>query len=101
LKERELTPYLTSKKEKLDFVNPEHEVEIIDSYDIRQKILNISYVDWKKLGFSKGTLHYIYPKNQNEKKGIFFRSIFENSGFENILENNVTFQINNMYYFFI
>jgi hypothetical protein len=26
----------------------------IDSCDIGQKILSISYVDWKKFGFSKG-----------------------------------------------
>jgi len=56
---------LTSKKEKLDFVKPEYEIERIDSYEIRQKILNIFYIFnifyiyWKKLGFSKGTLHYI------------------------------------------
>ena len=59
LKVRELAHYLTSKKEKLYFVEPEYEIERIDSYDIRQKILNISYVGWKKLGFSKGTLHYM------------------------------------------
>ena len=47
LKGRELAHYLTSKKEKLDFVKPGYEIEIIDSYDIRQKILNISYVDRK------------------------------------------------------
>lgn len=54
LKVRELAHYLTSKKEKLDFIKPEYEIDRIDSYDIRQKILNISYIDWKKLGFSKG-----------------------------------------------
>jgi hypothetical protein len=40
LKIRELAHYLTSKKEKLDFVKPEYEIERIDSYAIRQKILN-------------------------------------------------------------
>ena len=34
LKVRELAHYLTSKKEKLDFVKPEYEIEKIDSYDI-------------------------------------------------------------------
>jgi len=29
-----------------------------NSYDIRQKILNISYVDWSKLGFLKYTALY-------------------------------------------
>jgi len=45
VKVRELVHYLTSKKEKLDFIKPEYEIERIDSYYIRQKILNISYVD--------------------------------------------------------
>ena len=36
-------------------------------YDIRQKILNISYVDWKKLGFSKGTLHYMKQNAKSDK----------------------------------
>jgi CRISPR-associated protein Cas1 len=32
----ELARYLTGKKEKLDFVKPEYEIEIIDSYGIRK-----------------------------------------------------------------
>ncbi|MPN26885.1 hypothetical protein SDC9_174311 [bioreactor metagenome] len=67
LKVRELAHYLTSKKEKLDFVKPEYEIERIDSYNIRQKILNISYVDWKKLGLSKGTLHYMKQNAMSDK----------------------------------
>jgi hypothetical protein len=31
----------------------------IITQEIRQKILNISYVDWRKLRFSKGALHYM------------------------------------------
>ena len=49
------------------FVKPEYEIEKIDSYDIRQKILNISYFDWKKLGFSKGTLHYMKQNAKSDK----------------------------------
>lgn len=30
-----------------------------DSEDIKQKILSISYTDWEKIGFSKGTLYYM------------------------------------------
>ncbi|KKG10935.1 CRISPR-associated endonuclease Cas1 [Methanosarcina sp. 2.H.A.1B.4] len=67
LKVRELAHYLTSKKEKMDFVKPEYEIERIDSQEIRQKILNISYVDWKKLGFSKGTLHYMKQNARSDK----------------------------------
>ncbi|WP_048126831.1 hypothetical protein [Methanosarcina sp. WH1] len=67
LKVIKLAHYLTSKKEKLDFIKPEYEIERIDPYDIRQKILNISYVDWKQLGFSKGTLHYMKQNAKSDK----------------------------------
>jgi CRISPR-associated protein Cas1 len=67
LKVRELAHYLTNKNERLDFVKPEYELERIDSYDIRQRILNISYVDWKKLGFSKGALHYMKKNAKSDK----------------------------------
>jgi CRISP-associated protein Cas1 len=49
------------------FVKPEYEIERIDSYDMRQKILNISDVDWKKLGLSKGTLHYMKQNAKSDK----------------------------------
>jgi CRISPR-associated protein Cas1 len=67
LKVRELAHYLTSKKEKLDFIKPEYEIDRIDSYDIRQKILNISYIEWEKLGFSKGSLHYMKQNAKSDK----------------------------------
>ncbi|AKB85362.1 CRISPR-associated protein Cas1 [Methanococcoides methylutens MM1] len=34
---------------------------------MRQKILSISYSDWKKLGFSKGTLHYMKKNAEADK----------------------------------
>lgn len=36
-----MSPLSYKQKGKLDFVKPEYEIEMIDSYDIRQKILNI------------------------------------------------------------
>jgi len=56
LKARELAHNLIGKTNKLDFVIPEFGGKRVDSQEIRQKILGISYADWKKLGFSKGTL---------------------------------------------
>jgi CRISP-associated protein Cas1 len=67
LESKGVSPYLISKKEKLDFVKPEYEIDRINSYDLRQKILNISYADWKKLGFSKGTLHYMKQNAKSDK----------------------------------
>lgn len=36
---------------------------------LRKKIINMPYAEWKKLGFSKGTLHYM---KQNAKSGKSF-----------------------------
>jgi hypothetical protein len=38
-----------------------------DSDYIRQKILSISGSDWKKMGFSKGTLHYVKMNDEVDK----------------------------------
>ncbi|WP_246276008.1 CRISPR-associated endonuclease Cas1 [Methanolobus zinderi] len=57
LKTRELAQYLVGKRQETNFVEPQYETKRQDTSDIRQKILSISYSDWKKLGFSKGTLH--------------------------------------------
>ncbi|MCK5346210.1 MAG: CRISPR-associated endonuclease Cas1, partial [Candidatus Heimdallarchaeota archaeon] len=42
-------------------------VERQDSEDVRQKILSISYTDWKKRGFSKGTLYYMKQNAMSDK----------------------------------
>jgi CRISPR-associated protein Cas1 len=47
-------------------VSPVYEIERQDNMEIRKLILDISYVEWKKMGFSKGTLHYM---KQNAKSG--------------------------------
>ncbi len=57
---------LKAKKD-LNFIKPEYEIERVDSYEIRHKILNISYADWKKLGFSKGALHYMKQNAKSDK----------------------------------
>jgi hypothetical protein len=41
------------------FSKPVYSVERHDSEENRQKIMSISYSEWKKMGFSKGILHYI------------------------------------------
>jgi CRISPR-associated protein Cas1 len=65
LKARELAHYLVGKKMP-DFVVPAYAVERQDSDEIRQKILDMSYTEWEKMGFSKGTLHYM---KENAKSG--------------------------------
>ncbi len=67
LKTRELAQYLIGTKKKVDFLTPSYEIPRQDSDIIRKKILNISYSDWKKLGFSKGTLHYMKQNAMADK----------------------------------
>lgn len=64
---RELSHYLIGKAKKLDFASPKFGVQRVDSLEIRQKILKISYSDWKKLGFSKRTLHYMKQNAKSDK----------------------------------
>ena len=61
-----LAQYLVRKWKTIDFNKPYYAVERQDSEDIRQKIL-ISYTDWKKMGFSKGTLHYMKQNGMDDK----------------------------------
>lgn len=67
LKSRELSQYLVGKRQEIDFVNPQYATKRQDTSDIRKKILSISYSDWKKLGFSKGTLHYMKENAEADK----------------------------------
>ena len=67
LKTRELAQYLVGKIKTLDFSKPAYAVERHDSEDVRQKILSISYTEWKKMGFSKGTLHYMKKNAEADK----------------------------------
>ncbi|MDW7732573.1 MAG: hypothetical protein SCH66_09130 [Methanolobus sp.] len=38
-----------------------------DSEEIRQRMLNISYSEWEKMGFSKDTLHYMKKNAEADK----------------------------------
>lgn len=67
LKTRELAQYLIEKRKTLDFSKPVYAVARQDSEEIRQKILSISYSDWKNMGFSKGTLHYMKKNAETDK----------------------------------
>lgn len=42
-------------------------MEIVDNKDLRQKILNLSYGEWEKMGYSKGNLHYMKQNVKSNK----------------------------------
>ena len=48
-------------------MKPEYQVDRVDTDEIRRKIQSISYADWKKPGFSKGSLHYMKKNAESEK----------------------------------
>lgn len=67
LKSRELAHFLIGKNKSLDFVRPICQIERQDSDDIRKQILSIPYSQWKKRGFSKGTLNYMKKNAEDDK----------------------------------
>jgi CRISP-associated protein Cas1 len=52
-------------------------VKRYDSDKIRQKILNISYTDWEKMGFSKGTLYYMKKNAKGNKPFTLHKNVRE------------------------
>jgi len=67
LKARDLAHYLVGKQKMPDFVAPAYTVERQDSDVIRQKILDMSYAEWNKMGFSKGMLHCMKQNAKSAK----------------------------------
>jgi CRISPR-associated protein Cas1 len=67
LKTRELAQFLNGKKRIIDFTTPSYVIERQDTDEIRKKIIAISYTEWKKMGFSKGTLHYMKKNAKGDK----------------------------------
>ncbi len=67
LKARGLSHHLVGKRKTVEFSKPVYMAERDDSDEIRQKILSISYSEWKKMGFSKGTLHYMKKNAEADK----------------------------------
>ena len=63
----ELADYLNGKRTTLGLESPTPHLARLDSAEAREKILTTSYAEWKKMGFSKGTLHYL---KKNAKKVI-------------------------------
>jgi CRISPR-associated protein Cas1 len=62
LKARELAQYLFGKRSDVDFSIPSPNIERKDSYELREKILKLSYSKAKKLGIGKSELWYLKQK---------------------------------------
>jgi CRISPR-associated protein Cas1 len=48
-----------NNRKTLDLSIPEPFSEITDDKGLRERILSISYADWKRKGYSPGSLHYL------------------------------------------
>ena len=67
LKARELAHYLVGKQKSLDLISPDYTISRPDAADIRKKIMSIPYAEWKKRGFSKGTLQYMKKNAEGDQ----------------------------------
>ncbi|NPE29829.1 CRISPR-associated endonuclease Cas1 [Methanococcoides sp. SA1] len=67
VKSRELSHQLVGKRKTIEFSNPVYVGERVDSNLLRKTIIDMSYVDWNKMGFSKGTLHYMKQNAEADK----------------------------------
>jgi CRISPR-associated protein Cas1 len=67
LKARELSHHLVGKRKVVEFSKPVYVVKRDDTNLLRKKIINMPYTEWKKMGFSKGTLHYMKRNAKSDK----------------------------------
>lgn len=67
LKARELAHQIVGKRKLIDFSCPEPNLKREDTYELREKILTMPYSEWKKMGYSKGTLHYLKLNAKEDK----------------------------------
>jgi len=77
LKTRELSNFLKKKSKNIDFIKPKQKLNRKDTEEVRNKILNISYVDWKNKGLSKGTLFYLKKNARLDKPFSMNKNIEE------------------------
>ncbi len=69
----ELANYLRGKTRVLNFAQPCPTVDRDDTAELRENVLALSYAEWKKMEYSKGTLHELKVK----AKGIEPFKVYE------------------------
>ncbi|ABE51535.1 CRISPR-associated endonuclease Cas1 [Methanococcoides burtonii] len=83
LKARELSHHLVGKRKTIEFVKPVYINERDDTDLLRKTIIDMPYTEWKKMGFSKGTLNYMKQNANSEKPftlNVHVRERLENWG---------------------
>ncbi|MCD6476972.1 MAG: CRISPR-associated endonuclease Cas1 [Candidatus Aenigmarchaeota archaeon] len=77
MKTKELARYLSGKRLGIDFGNPMPVLERQDTYELRQKILNLSYSEAKKMGIGKGALHDLKRRAKGDKPFKIYKKVQE------------------------
>ncbi len=75
IKAQELANYLIGKKKLIDFSFPSLDLERVDNKELRDKIMSMSYYQWDKMGYSKGTLHYMKQNARDNKPFTLYPSV--------------------------
>ncbi len=65
LKFQELKKAILNNDKEVDFTQPIFQIGRTDNSQVRELIQKISYTEWKNLGFSKGSLHYLKTHDDN------------------------------------
>lgn len=73
----DLAHYLLGDKAQINFEEPFFEIERTDTEEIRNLILEMPYAKWKKMGFSKGTLHPLKQKVKAERYFNLNKRVYE------------------------
>lgn len=63
----EFVHFISESKPDFDFSSPAPTLTRDDTPELRDKVLAISYYNWMKAGYSKGSLHYLKMNAKSEK----------------------------------
>ena len=67
MKGQELGQYIVGKHKTLDLSDPRPILRRDDNEEMRQRILDMGWYEWEKMGYSKGSLHYLKKNAKSDK----------------------------------
>ena len=67
VKAREICHHHVGKRKAIEFSKHVYVGKRDDTDLLRKRIIDIPYAEWKKMGFSKGTLHYMKQNAESDK----------------------------------
>jgi CRISPR-associated protein Cas1 len=79
----ELGYFLSGKRKNIAFTTPSPELNRDDSDVLRNRILTMSYAQWKSMGMPKSNLHYLKAKAKDDKPFSLYVKVREKLTVEN------------------